>query len=171
MVCSCTNEKTIKSDKSVRKETANKIVKVDCNSFFKKGDYSDLCFSDSKILRHDAVACIANFITKGDKQEQGLKIQFQETGSAPLAKMHFNLNKVNYKKGKITDVSNLGDAAFFDVHETDLQSLSRSHKDLHVQYMNIFFVIMSDYTSSKEKPCFFNDKELILFANKIIENL
>ncbi len=60
---------------------------------------------------------------------------------------------------------------FLDTHETDLKSLSRSNKDLHVQYKNIAFVIYAAYLSSTEVPCFFGEEELIAFAEKIIEYL
>ena len=159
-----------KADKKEKKIAVAKIEDFDCATFFKKGDYSGLCFTDSALLSYHGSGCIFAFQTKGDKQEQDLKIQFTPKTSTSLAQMHFNLNKSNYKKGTITDLSNLGDAAFFDVHGTDLKSLSRSNKDLHVQYKNIAFVIYAEYQSNTKRPCFFEHEELIAFAEKIIEH-
>ena len=173
---SCNNEKSnatnkSKTDKTVTEHSSSKIEDFDCASFFKKGNYSSLCFIDSTLPKYIGSGCIFDFETKGDKQEEKLLLQFVPKGSAMLAQMHFNLKKDNYKKGTITAVSNLGDAAFFDVHGTDLKSMSRSNKDLHVCYKNIAFTIKSEYKSNTEMPCFFNDKELIAFAKKIIGNL
>ncbi len=102
-----------KTDKKESKAAVAKIENFDCATFFKKGDYSGLCFTDSALPSYNGSGCIFAFQTKGDKQEQDLKIQFTLKGSAALAEMHFNLNKSNYKKGTITSLSNLGDAAFF----------------------------------------------------------
>lgn len=148
-----------------------KVENFECEIFFKKGDYSSLCFTNKQLPEYIASGCIFDFIVKGDKHEQDLKIQFVGENSAMLAEMQFNLNKSNYKKGEITDVSDLGDAAFFDVHSTDLKSLSRSNKDLSVRYNNITFTIMAGYQSTTEMPCFYNDKDLIAFAETIINNL
>jgi hypothetical protein len=164
-----TSERKTNSIKS--KKTSLIIEDFDCDTLFKKGDYKSLCFIDSKLPKTISRGCIFDFEVKGDKQEQSIKIQFTNKNSTMLAEMHHNLNKNNYKKGSIIDVTKLGDAAYFDVHGTDLKSLSRSHKDLHVRYKNITFILFAEYMSTTEKPCFFNDDELIAFAKAIIDNL
>ncbi|XMO85106.1 hypothetical protein AAFN75_09935 [Algibacter sp. AS12] len=153
------------------KKSYDKVIDFNCDTFFKKGDYSSLCFTDSKLPEYNSRGCIYSFVTKGDKHKQDIKIQFTNKKSAMLAEMHYNLKKNNYKKGVISDVSNLGDAAFFDVHRTELKSLSTSNKDLHIRYNNITFVIMVTYQSNTKMPCFYNDKDLIAFAKAIIKNL
>lgn len=160
--------KTVKTES---KNSSSKIEKFDCDYFFKKGDYSSLCFTDSKLPENISRGCIFGFVLKGDKHEQSLEIQFINKNSAMLAEMHFNLDKNNYKKGKTTNISNVGDAAFFDVHGTDLKSLSRSNKDLYVLYKNVVFVITAEYKTVLTEPCFYNNKEMIAFAKKIISNL
>ena len=172
----CANEAVDSESKSEvgekeAKISSSKIENFDCEMFFEKGNYSSICFVDSKLPKHNGGGCIFNFQTNGDKQEEDLKIQFVPKGSELLAQMHFDLNKNNYKKGSIKVLSNLGDAAFFDVHTTDLKSLSRSNKDLHVRYKNITFVLFASYQSNRKAPCFYDDKELIAFAERIIENL
>lgn len=159
------------TNKTEAKKSTTKIEGFDCANFFKKGDYSSMCFTDAKLPENISRGCIFDFGTKGNKQEQSIKIQFAGKGSALLAEMSFDLNKTNYKKGKITAISNVGDAAFFDVYGVDLKSLSRSNKDLHVRYKNITFVLMAKYMTSTGEPCFYSNKELISFAQKIIENL
>lgn len=153
------------------KEASAKISDFECDAFFKKGDYSSVCFTDAKLPEYNGRGCIFAFVTKGDKQEQSIKVQFDPKGSSSLAEMSLNLYKNNYKKGEVTEVANIGDAAFFDVHRTDLKSLSRSNKDLHVRYKNITFKILAEYQSNKEVPCFYDDKHLIIFAKTIIKNL
>ena len=153
------------------KKSSGKIENFECAAFFEKGEYSSMCFTDSKLPEYINRGCIFDFVTKGNKQEQSIKIQFARKGSASLAEMSFNLTKSNYKKGKLKDISNIGDAAFFDIHGTDLKSLSRSNKDLHVLHENITFVLMAEYLTSKEAPCFYDDKEMIAFAENIISNM
>ena len=133
--------------------------------------FSSMCFTDDKLPEYIGRGCIFDFVTKGDKQEEKLLLQFTNKNSAMLAEMHLNLNKSSSKKGKTTAVSNLGDDAFFHIHGTDLKSLSRSNKDLYVRYNNIVFVVMAEYLSKKGEPCFYTDKELIAFAETIISNL
>lgn len=99
------------------------------------------------------------------------KFNFFDKKTSMLAEMHYNLYLNNFKKGEVTPVSNLGDAAFFDVHGTDLKSLSRNNKHLHVRYSNITFTIMADYQSNTDVPCFYSDVEMIAFAKVIISNL
>lgn len=176
LFCACkdeTSKKTTPNDSSETKteKSSAKILNLECATFFKKGDYSSLCFTDSKSPEYISRGCIFDFVTKGDKQEQSIQVQFDSKGSSALAEMSFNLYKNNYKKGKVTEVGSVGDAAFFDVHGTDLKSMSRSNKDLYVQYNNITFILMAEYKSNTEMPCFYTDKDLVLFAEKIIKNL
>ena len=177
MILSGCKNKTTKAtteSNTTKIETKKKLAKIEdfeCDTFFKKGDYSSMCFTDSKLPEYIGRGCIFDFITNGNKQEQSIKVQLTSKSSAMLAEMAFNLSKSNYKKGKTTHVSNLGDDAFFDVHGTDLKSLSRSHKDLHVRYKNIVFVIMAEYMSNKGTPCFYSNKDLTVFAKTIILNL
>lgn len=160
---------TVKID---AKKSIAKIEKFDCNTFFKEGDYSNLCFTDSKLPEHGGDGkCIFSFKTKGNKQEENLELQLVHRGSVQLAEMHYNFKKNKYKKGKTTEVSNVGDAAFFDVHGTDLKSLSRSNKDLHVLYKNVAFVIMAEYKTALAEPCFYSNTEMIAFAKTIVSNL
>jgi hypothetical protein len=173
---SCKDEasKATSESNTTKTETKKKSAKTEnfeCGTFFKKGDYSSLCFTDSKLPEYNGKGCVFDFVVKGDKHEQDLQIQFVDKNSTMLAEMHLNLIKSNYKKGKTTEVSNLGDDAFFDVHGTDLKSLSRSNKDLYVRHNNITFSIMTEYMSSKGEPCFYSDKEMVAFAETIIENL
>jgi len=107
--------------KTEAKTSSAKILDLECATFFKQGDYSSLCLTDSKLPEYNVRGCIFNFKTKGDKQEQSIKVQIIRKGSDMLAKMHYDLNKSNYKKGKVSDVPNLGNVAFFDVHGTDLK--------------------------------------------------
>jgi hypothetical protein len=173
---SCKDEKTnvtseSNTNKTETKKSSVKIEDFDCATFFKKGDYSSMCFTDAKLPENINRGCIFDFVTKGNKQEEKLLLQFTNKNSAMLAEMHLNLNKSSSKKGKITAVSNLGDDAFFVIHGTDLKSLSRSNKDLYVRHSNIVFVIMTEYLSNKGEPCFYDDKDLITFAQLIIQNL
>lgn len=153
------------------KKASAKIENFNCSTFLEKGDYSSICFIDSKTPNYIGGGCVFDFEIKGNKHNQSIKVQFTEKGSASLAEMSYNLFKNNYKKGTVTDVSNTGDAAFFDVHGTDLKSTSSSNKDLHVQYKNITFIIMAEYKSNTEMPCFYTNKDLALFAEEIIKNL
>lgn len=172
--CKKETSQTIAKGNTTKTEIKNSssiIEDFDCATFFKKGNYSSMCFSDTKLPKYMSRGCIFDFVTKGDKQEQSIQIQFVDKKKSSLAEMHFSLNKNNYKKGKTTDVANLGDDAFFDVHSTDLKSLSRSNKDLYVRFKNITFTIMAEYKSNTVMPCFYDDKNLIAFAKTIIENL
>ncbi len=176
LICGC-KEKVPTADSNPgttqikTKESSGKIENFECATFFKKGDYSSLSFTDSKLPEYINRGCIFDFVTEGDKQEQSITIQIASKSSASLAEMSFNLTKTNYKKGKVKDISNLGDSAFFDVHGTDLKSLSRSNKDLHVLHKNITFVLMAEYLTSTGTPCFYEDKEMIAFAETIISNM
>jgi hypothetical protein len=136
------------------KNSTSKIENFYCATFFETGDYSSICFIDGKSPLYNKRNCIYGFVTKGDKHYEDIKIQFTDKNSTSLAEMHLNLNKNNYKKGDIKEVSNLGDAAFFDTHSTDLKSLSRSNKDLHVRHKNITFSIMATYQSNTKTPFF-----------------
>ena len=170
-----------KSDGTKIKSKTNKLSSVtqkssliedfDCSVFFNQGNYASVCFSDSKNLKFQKAGCIFSFETLGDTQLEALKAQFTLKGSSSLAEMHFNLAKHNYKKGRISKVSNLGHDAFFDEHKDDLKSLSRSHKDLYVRYEHLVFVLFAEYMSNSTKPCFYNDQDLIDFAQKIIDHL
>lgn len=170
LIFSCKDESS-NSKKTNTKNSSSKIENFVCATFFETGDYSSICFIDSELPQYNNRGCIYGFVTKGDKHYEDIKIQFTDKNSSSLAEMHLNLNKNNYKKGAIKDVSDLGDAAFFYIHTTDLKSLSRSNKDLYVRYKNITFCIMVTYQSNTETPCFYRDKELIAFAKIIIKNL
>ncbi len=166
---SCKDETSKKSTDS--KKSSSLIENFNCSTFFKKGDYSSLCFTDLKQPKYINRGCIFEFSVKGDKHIQDLKVQFVRKKSLYLAEMHYNLNRNNSKKGSIKEISSVGDAAFFNVHSTDLKSLSRSNKDLYVRYNNITFVIFASYQSNTDTPCFYDDKALVNLAEKIIENL
>jgi len=172
--CNTESSTKIQSNEKVEfntKKNNDVIEQFDCMQFFSKGDYSSLCFTNSKSPEYIGAGCIFDFKVLGNKHEQSLKSQFTFKRNESLAKMHFNLNKSNYKKGTTTDIADLGDEAFFDIHTTDLKSLSRSNKDLHVRYKNLCFTLFSEYQSDSTTPCFYNDKDLVAFAKEIIENL
>ncbi len=157
--------------KTETKKPEGKVEDFDCESFFEKGDYAALCFTDSKLPESINGPCIFDFVTKGNKQVESLKVQFAGKSSSMLAENSFRLKKGRYSKGKTSDIPNLGNEAFFDVYSTDLKSLSRSHKDLHVRFKNITFVIMAEYMTNKKTSCFFSNEEMIAFAQTIIKNM
>ncbi|MDB4293529.1 hypothetical protein N9954_09000 [Maribacter sp.] len=172
--CKTETPKTNSQGENSTPEAQNASTKIEdfnCVTFFKKGDFSSICFSDAKLPAYNGMGCIFDFVTQGNKQEQRIKVQLDPKGSVSLAQMSFNLYRTNYKKGKVTEVAEIGDAAFFDVHGTDLKSLSRSNKDLYVRYKNITFIIMAEYLSNTEIPCYYKDENLIAFAKVIIQNL
>lgn len=161
--------KITKDIKTSVKETT--IENFDCSSLFKSGDYSSMCFTDLKLPKYINRGCIFDFETKGDKHYQSIKVQFTGKKSSSLAQMHLSMNKDNYKEGTIKHVSDLGNEAFFDLYSKGEKSATANHKDLHVRYKNITFVLMAEYTKVEETPCFYSNEELIQFANLVIKNL
>ena len=64
------------STKTETKKSHSASIDFECKTFFKKGDYANLCFTDIALPEHImGSGCIFDFKTKGDKQEQSIKVQ------------------------------------------------------------------------------------------------
>lgn len=147
------------------------IYDFNCATFFKSGDYSSICIVNSKLPTFNGTGCIYDFKIKGNQKEESLKLQFVDKKTISLAKKHHHLNKSTYKKGSVTEIDNVGDEAYFDLHTTDLKSISVNNKDLNVRYKNITFKLMAEYSTNHSTPCFYTNEELIICAKTIIKNL
>ncbi len=176
VVLGCENEKihkqTVNNDYQLNlKNHSWRIENFDCQSIFKKGDFSSICFIDSKLPTFTISDCNYSLKLKENKHQQEIKIKFIEKKSGLLAEVHLALFKQNNSKGSITNNSKVGDEAFFDVYKTGVNTFSKNNKNLHVKHKNIFFSIMTNYQSNSKEPCFYDDKELNNLAKKIIDNL
>ena len=80
LISACKDEKAKPASENTttktetKKVTYAKNIDFDCYDFFSKGDYSSVCFIDTKLPEHINRGCIFDFVTKGDKHKQ--RIQF-----------------------------------------------------------------------------------------------
>jgi len=143
---------------------------LDCKDYFKKADYSSVCFTNDKtptytIVSSTDLGCVFRFAKSENFDE------------------YFDVNLTTYKNQKDADgmynivlmemsddletITNLGDSS--SLEKTDKVDSNRS---LYIKYNNSFIQIKaSRVVGTRPTPCFYSKEEMIKFAKLLLSEL
>ncbi|APG64006.1 hypothetical protein LPB136_00865 [Tenacibaculum todarodis] len=158
-----------KKQKMIDKASKN-IELLDCKDYFKKADYSTICFIESEnpnytVVSSNNMGCTFRF-AKVDNFDEYLDISITTYKNKKDADAMYNIFLLEMSD-TIDSIKNLGDLA--GLEKTDKVSSNRS---LYIKHNNSFIQIQANrVVGTRATPCFFSKDEIIKFAKLFISEL